>query len=153
MVSEEAARTAVASVGEAVKGGARILVGGTAVGSVMQPTVLTDVTVSMDVCAKEAFAPLVVIFKYRDFKEVVDEINSSEYGLQAGLFTNRMDDIFYAYNHIECGGVVVNDIPTYRADHQPYGGMKSSGLKREGVRYAIEDMTEIKILSVNLKTR
>ena len=153
MVSEEAAQATMATIQDAVKGGAKIAVGGTAVGSVMQPTVLTDVTATMDVCAKEAFAPLVVIFKYRDFKEVVDEINRSEYGLQAGVFTNRMDDIFYAYKHIECGGVVVNDIPTYRADHQPYGGMKSSGLKREGVRYAIEEMTELKILSVNLRMR
>jgi glyceraldehyde-3-phosphate dehydrogenase (NADP+) len=105
----------------------------------------------MDVCSKEAFAPLAVLFKYRDFKKVVDEINNSDYGLQAGIFTNRLKDIFYAFKHIECGGVVVNDIPTYRADHQPYGGMKSSGLGREGVRYAIEDMTDVKILSVNLK--
>ena len=117
----------------------------------MQPTVLTNVKRSMDVCAKEAFAPLVVVQPYKTFKNVVDEINHSEYGLQAGVFTNRLKDVFYAFKHIECGGVVVNDIPTYRADHQPYGGMKNSGLGREGVRYSIEDMTEIKILSMNLK--
>jgi glyceraldehyde-3-phosphate dehydrogenase (NADP+) len=81
----------------------------------------------------------------------VEEINSSEYGLQAGIFTNRMKDVFFAFKHIDCGGVVVNDVPTYRADHQPYGGTKNSGLKREGVRYSIEDMTELKILSMNLK--
>ena len=88
---------------------------------------------------------------YKNFKKVVDQINNSEYGLQAGIFTNRLKDIFYAFKHIECGGVVVNDIPTYRADHQPYGGMKNSGVGREGVRYAIEDMTDVKILSINLK--
>ncbi len=151
MVSEEAVRNTLETVREAVESGAKILTGGKARNNLMQPTVLTDVKSSMDVCSKEAFAPLAVIRKYRDFKQVVDEINDSEYGLQAGIFTNRMKDVFYAFKHIECGGVVVNDIPTYRADHQPYGGMKNSGMGREGVRYSIEDMTEIKILSMNLK--
>ena len=87
---------------------------------------------------------------YKDFKKVIDEINNSEYGLQAGIFTYRLKDIFYAFKHIECGGVMVNDVPTYRADHRPYG-MKNSGLGREGVRYAIKDMTDVKILSGNLR--
>ncbi|MCK4461001.1 MAG: aldehyde dehydrogenase family protein, partial [candidate division Zixibacteria bacterium] len=151
MVNAEAVRNTMATVREAVAGGAKILVGGKGRGSLMQPTVLTDVKRSMDVCSKEAFAPLVVVQKYKSLKKVVDEINNSEYGLQAGIFTNRMKDVFYAFKYIECGGVVINDIPTYRADHQPYGGMKNSGLGREGVRYSIEDMTEIKILSMNLK--
>ena len=120
-------------------------------GRLFWPTVLTDVKESMDVCSKEAFAPLAVVQKYKTFREVVDRINDSEYGLQAGVFTNRIKDIFYAFKYIDTGGVVINDIPTYRADHQPYGGMKKSGVGREGVRYAIEDMTEIKILSMNLK--
>ena len=106
----------------------------------------------MDVCSEEAFAPIAVVTRYKTFREVVDKINDSEYGLQAGVFTNRMKDIFHAFKYIECGGVVINDVPTYRADHQPYGGMKSSGLGREGVRYSIEDMTELKILSMNLKS-
>jgi len=139
------------TIKDAVAGGAKILTGGKAKGRIFQPTVLTDVQTSMDVCTKEAFAPLAVVSKYKDFAEVVNEINNSEYGLQAGIFTNRMKDIFCAFKNIECGGVVVNDIPTYRADHQPYGGMKNSGLGREGIRYSIEDMTEIKILSMNLK--
>ncbi|UCE25133.1 MAG: aldehyde dehydrogenase family protein [Candidatus Zixiibacteriota bacterium] len=152
MVDEVSVQNTLAIIKDAVKGGARILVGGKARGILMEPTVLTDVKSSMDVCSKEAFAPLAVVSKYRNFKEVVDEINNSEYGLQAGVFTNRMKDVFYAFSNIECGGVVVNDVPTYRADHQPYGGTKNSGLGREGVRYSIEDMTEIKILSMNLKT-
>ncbi len=151
MVNAEAVRNTLATVREAVDGGAKILVGGRGRSSIMQPTVLTDVKRSMDVCSKEAFAPLVVVQQYKSFRKVVDEINNSEYGLQAGIFTNRMRDVFYAFKYIECGGVVINDIPTYRADHQPYGGMKNSGLGREGVRYSIEDMTEIKILSMNLK--
>ena len=153
MVSEKAADESIATINDAVKQGAKILTGGKKSGSVLQPTVLTNVKTSMDVCSKEAFAPLVVVDKYKDFKKVVDEINNSEYGLQAGIFTNRMDDVFYAFKNIEAGGVVVNDIPTYRADHQPYGGVKNSGLGREGIRYTIEDMTEIKILSMNFKTK
>ena len=151
MVNAEAVRNTLATLREAVDGGAEILVGGRGRGSLMQPTVLTDVKRSMDVCSREAFAPLAVVQKYKSFRKVVGEINNSEYGLQAGIFTNRMKDVFYAFKQIECGGVVINDIPTYRADHQPYGGMKNSGLGREGVRYSIEDMTEIKILSMNLK--
>jgi glyceraldehyde-3-phosphate dehydrogenase (NADP+) len=105
----------------------------------------------MAVCSREAFAPLAVIQKYKDFRKVVDEINDSEFGLQAGIFTNRLKDVFYAYKYIDAGGVVINDVPTFRADHQPYGGTKDSGLGREGIRYTIEDMTEIKLLSMNLK--
>ena len=152
MVSADAVKATLETIKQAVAGGAKILTGGTARKNQLRPTVLTDVKTSMDVCSKEAFAPLAVIMKYKNFKSVVDQINNSEYGLQAGIFTNRVKDIFYAYKYIECGGVVINDIPTYRADHQPYGGVKSSGLKREGVRYSIEDMTELKILSMNFKT-
>ena len=151
MVTKEAVKATMGTIRAAISGGSKVLIGGKARKNVIMPTVLTDVKKSMDVCCKEAFAPLVVVQKYRSFKKVVDEINDSVYGLQAGIFTNRMKDVFYAFKHIECGGVVINDIPTYRADHQPYGGMKDSGLGREGIRYSIEDMTEVKILSMNLK--
>ena len=100
-------------------------------------------------CSEEAFAPLAVVLKYRDFGEVVNEINNSLYGLQAGIFTNRLKDVFHAFKYIDAGGIVINDVPTYRADHQPYGGMKDSGMGREGIRYTIEDMTEIKVLVLN----
>ncbi len=153
MVTGSAADETIQTIKDAVKQGAKLVTGGKKNGSVLEPTVLTNVKSSMDVCSKEAFAPLVVVDKYKSFKKVVDEINNSEYGLQAGIFTNRMDDVFYAFKNIEAGGVVVNDIPTYRADHQPYGGVKNSGLGREGIRYTIEDMTEIKILSMNFKTK
>ncbi len=105
----------------------------------------------MAVCSKEAFAPLVTVEKYNKFTDAVKKINDSDFGLQAGVFTNRLDDVFYAYNNIEAGGIVINDVPTFRADQQPYGGMKDSGIGREGIRYTIEDMTEIKVLSMNLK--
>ena len=151
MVDKESVKNSQKMIEQAVSGGAKLLVGGKVRrGRTLEPTVLTDVKISMDVCSKEAFAPLVALFKYRNFKQVVDRVNNSEYGLQAGIFTNRLKDIFFAFKHIECGGVVVNDVPTWRADHQPYGGMKGSGIGREGVRYAIEDMTDIKILSMNL---
>jgi glyceraldehyde-3-phosphate dehydrogenase (NADP+) len=115
----------------------------------MQPTLLADVTPDMAVCRNELFAPVAVISGYRQFDEAVESINDSAFGLQAGIFTNRMNDIFYAFKRIETGGVVVNDVPTYRVDHMPYGGAKDSGMGREGVRYAIEDMTEPKFLALN----
>jgi len=151
MVDKTAAENTLATIKDAVREGARVLTGGKMKGVALEPTVLVNVKTSMDVCSKEAFAPLAVIQKYKTFKQVVADINNSEYGLQAGVFTNRMKDVYYAFKYIECGGVVINDIPTYRADHQPYGGTKNSGLGREGVRYSIEDMTEIKILSLNFK--
>lgn len=152
MVDKESVKNSLKTINDAVKDGAKVITGGKAIkGRLLEPTILTNVHTSMDVCSKEAFAPLAVLFKYKNFKKVVSQINDSEYGLQAGVFTNRLKDIFYAFKHIECGGVVINDIPTYRADHQPYGGMKNSGVGREGVRYAIEDMTDVKILSINLK--
>ncbi len=138
-------------INEAVAGGAKVLAGGKREGGAVLPTILTNVNPDMKVCAMEVFAPLVTVFKYTDFKSAVDKINNSDFGLQAGIFTNRMKDIWYAYERIETGGVVINDVPTYRADHQPYGGMKDSGFGREGIRYSIEDYTEIKILSMNLK--
>jgi len=151
MVDKQSVENSLKMIQDAVKEGAKVVTGGKARGAVMQPTLLTNVKPSMAACSEEAFAPLAVVLKYGEFKEVVAEINNSFYGLQAGIFTNRLKDAFYAFNHIDAGGVVINDVPTYRADHQPYGGMKDSGIGREGIRYTIEDMTEIKILSLNLK--
>ncbi|UCC45866.1 MAG: aldehyde dehydrogenase family protein [Candidatus Zixiibacteriota bacterium] len=151
MVDRKAVDNTMQLVKEAVSEGAKIAVGGKARGACFFPTILTDVKRSMTVCTEEAFAPLAVVQKYKVFRKVVDEINDSAYGLQAGFFTNRLKDIFYAFKYVETGGVVINDIPTFRADHQPYGGTKDSGLGREGIRYSIEDMTELKILSMNLK--
>lgn len=151
MVDRKAVENTMQMIKEATAQGAKLLTGGKARGATLTPTLLTNVKPSMGVCSEEAFAPLAAVLKYRRFPKVVDEINNSEYGLQAGFFTNRMKDIMYAFKYIDCGGVVINDIPTYRADHQPYGGMKDSGLGREGIRYTINDMTEIKILSMNLK--
>ena len=119
-------------------------------GSVVQPTVLSRVTADMKVSCQEVFGPLVTITPYRDFETVLKAVNESDYGLQAGIFTHNIDRIFRAFDQLEVGAVLANEIPTFRADHMPYGGLKDSGIGREGVRYAIEDMTEPKLLVMNL---
>jgi glyceraldehyde-3-phosphate dehydrogenase (NADP+) len=138
-------------VEEAKKEGAKVLTGAKSDGVFFLPTVLTDTKPSMKVCGSEVFAPVVTLEPYDDFEEALSLVNHSLYGLQAGLFTNDIKRIFYAYEELEVGGLVVNDIPTYRVDNMPYGGVKMSGFGREGVRYAIEEMTEMRLLALNLK--
>jgi acyl-CoA reductase-like NAD-dependent aldehyde dehydrogenase len=104
---------------------------------------------SSSVCSKEAFAPLVTIAPVKTFGEAIRKLNDSEYGLQAGVFTNSLEKALAAFENIEVGGVVINDVPTYRIDHMPYGGVKASGLGREGLKYAIEDMTEPRLMIFN----
>lgn len=133
-------------VEEAVSQGAKVLTGGRREKSFFEPTVLTGTRPSMKVCGSELFAPVVTLDPFDGFKEAVLELNSGLYGLQAGIFTNDINRAFYAYNTLDVGGVIINDAPTFRTDNMPYGGVKMSGLGREGVRYAIEEMTEIKIL-------
>lgn len=149
MVDEGSVQKVMAAIRQAQEEGAKILIGGEARKQCMQPTLLTNVKRSSLLCAREAFAPVALVEKYSRFSSAILAVNDSAYGLQAGVFTNRMNHIMQAFQEIECGGVVINDVPTFRADQQPYGGMKNSGLGREGVRYAIEDMTAVKILSVN----
>lgn len=134
---------------EAIKDGAKVLIGGNRNGNFFEPTVLTNTKPSMKVCGEEVFAPLVNVEQYEKFEDAVAMVNNSLYGLQAGIFTRDIKNIFYAYNELEVGGVIVNDIPTYRIDHMPYGGVKMSGFGREGIRYAINEMTELKLLAIN----
>ncbi len=137
-------------VKEAVTGGAQVLIGGERIGDAgYEPTVLTDTTSNMTICAEEAFAPVVILESYVDFKEVIMRVNDSKFGLQTGVFTNALDEMNYAFDALDVGGVIINNVPGFRADHMPYGGVKDSGLGREGVRYAIEDMTERKVLVIN----
>jgi acyl-CoA reductase-like NAD-dependent aldehyde dehydrogenase len=103
----------------------------------------------MNVSCLEVFAPVITIEPYREFAAALERVNASVYGLQAGLFTSQLGLIVQAYEQLEVGGVIVNDVPTYRMDHMPYGGVKSSGFGREGVRYAMEEMTELKLLAIN----
>ncbi|HMJ80629.1 MAG TPA: aldehyde dehydrogenase family protein [Candidatus Dormibacteraeota bacterium] len=146
MVDVAAATRTQAWVDEAVGLGAKVLFGGRAEGSFFPPTVLTETPVEAKVCSNEAFAPLVVAFPFRDFDDAVRQVNDSFYGLQTGVFTNDLAHAWRAFEGLEVGGVIVNDIPTYRVDHMPYGGVKDSGLGREGLRWAIEDMTELRIM-------
>jgi glyceraldehyde-3-phosphate dehydrogenase (NADP+) len=149
MIDDKAAARSQKWIEDAVAAGARVLTGGKAEGRFMQPTIIENAPRESFVCSREAFAPLVTIFKVPSFGKAVEAVNDSIYGLQAGVFTNNLERALYAFEIIEAGGVVLNDVPTYRIDHMPYGGVKSSGLSREGIRYTIEDMTEMKLLVVN----
>jgi acyl-CoA reductase-like NAD-dependent aldehyde dehydrogenase len=146
MVDEDAAGRTQRWVDEAVAMGGRVVIGGKADGLFFPPTILTDVPMTAQVCSNEAFAPLVVAFPFRDFDDAVRQVNDSMFGLQTGVFTNDLRNAWQAFHELEVGGVIVNDIPTYRIDHMPYGGVKDSGLGREGLRWAIEDMTELRIM-------
>jgi len=139
-------------IAEAVSQGARLLLGGKRMGSVLEATVLGHVTPAMKVSCQEVFGPVVTVTPYREFREAIEALNRSDYGLQAGVFTQDIDKIFHAYRRLEVGAVLANEIPTFRADHMPYGGVKDSGIGREGVAAAIEDMTEPRLLVLNLKS-
>jgi glyceraldehyde-3-phosphate dehydrogenase (NADP+) len=137
-------------VREATALGGRVLTGGHRLGACLYaPTVLSDVPESARVCADEAFAPVVVLARFAAFDEALAGVNRSVFGLQAGVFTRDLERALRAFDAIQTGGVIVNDVPTWRIDHMPYGGVKDSGFGREGPRYTIEEMTELKLLVVN----
>lgn len=148
MIDEDAALKTEKWVDEAVKMGARVLCGGRREGNFYLPTMLTDVPPQARVSCAEVFAPVVVLEKYNLFEDAVEKVNDSDFGLQAGVFTKDIDKAFRAFNKIDVGGVIINDIPTYRVDNMPYGGVKDSGFGREGVKYAMEEMTELKVMVV-----
>ena len=150
LIDEGAAKRVEAWVQEAVKGGAKVRVGGKRQGSVVEATLLTDVTPQMKVSCQEVFGPVVTVSPYVKFEDALTGINDSPYGLQAGVFTRDIKKAFQSFRDLDVGTVLINEIPTFRADHMPYGGVKDSGLGREGLRYAIEEMTEIKLLVLNL---
>ena len=150
MIEEAEAARVDAWVKEAVAAGARVLTGGKRLGGAFYaPTVLTHVPVDAKVCREEVFAPLVGVFPFTNFGDALTEVNRSSFGLQAGVFTSNLDHTLQAFDGIDAGGVIVNDVPTWRIDHMPYGGVKDSGLGREGPRYTIEEMTEPKLLVIN----
>ena len=146
MVDAAAAGRTQRWVDEAIALGGKALLGGTADGTYFPPTILTEVPDTAQVCSNEAFAPLVVAFPFSDLDEAIRRVNDSMFGLQTGVFTNDLAGAWRSFAELEVGGVIVNDIPTYRIDHMPYGGVKDSGLGREGLRYAMDDMTEIRIM-------
>ena len=151
MIDENAAKKAESWVKEAVDNGATVLYGGGRDGQMLEATVITGTDPEMRVVSEEIFAPVVVVEKFTDFAEAVDMANNSKYGLQAGVFTRDLANMNYAAENLEYGGVIVNDVPTFRVDNMPYGGSKDSGFGREGVRYAMEEMSEIRLIVVSDK--
>lgn len=151
LIRESDAIRASQWIEEAVRSGARLLVGGKRNGPLLEPTVLTGTRPDMKVNCQEIFGPVVTVESYDDFHAAVRQINNSPYGLQAGIFTRDVKLLFNAYEELEVGGVIAGDVPAFRIDHMPYGGVKDSGLGREGLRYAIEEMTEPKLLVMNLR--
>jgi acyl-CoA reductase-like NAD-dependent aldehyde dehydrogenase len=149
MITAEAAEKAEGWVTEAAENGAEILCGNTRDGALLDATVVTGTNPEMRVVAEEIFAPVAAVEKFGDFEEAVDLSNQTRYGLQAGVFTNDLRRMNYAAEHLEYGGVVINDVPTFRVDNMPYGGIKDSGFGREGVRYAMEEMSEIRLIVVH----
>ncbi len=148
LINEQAANRVETWIQEAVSHGAKIETGGSRHGTVMEPTALTNVSPHMKVCCEEIFGPVVTISAYTKLQDALELMNSSPFGMQAGIFTSNIDSMYQAYDRLEVGAVLVNEIPTFRADHMPYGGIKQSGLGREGVRYAIQELTEPKLLIV-----
>jgi glyceraldehyde-3-phosphate dehydrogenase (NADP+) len=134
---------------EAIAGGAQVLAGGERDGNIWQPTVLASLQEDMNISCQEAFGPFVGLYSYTDVMDAIRRVDQSDFGLQAGMFTNDVNLIQTAFNEIEVGGLMINDVSTFRVDHMPYGGVKASGFGREGLRYAIEEMTEMKLLMVN----
>lgn len=151
MIREADAKRALNWVDEAISGGARLLCGGERKGPLLYPTVLTCTSPKMRVNCQEIFAPVATIEPYTDFDNAVELVNDSSFGLQTGIFTRDAALLFRAYEELNVGGVIAGDIPTWRVDHMPYGGVKDSGTGREGVRYTIEEMTEPKLLVMNLR--
>lgn len=146
MIDEANAKRVEAWVNEAVEAGAKILLGGKRDGAFYPATVLTETNRTMKVNCEEVFGPVVVIEPYEHFENAIAHINDTKFGLQAGIFTNDISEMDKAFKEIEAGGVILNDVPTFRVDHMPYGGIKDSGLGREGVKYAMMDMMEARIL-------
>jgi acyl-CoA reductase-like NAD-dependent aldehyde dehydrogenase len=149
MIDPTAAERVEEWVNEAQKDGAAVLTGGTRKGNLWQPTVLAEIQPSMRVSCQEVFAPLVGLYRYSDIREAIAAVDNSDFGLQAGLFTNDLKIVKQAFDDIEVGGLMVNDVSTFRIDHMPYGGVKQSGFGREGLRYAMEEMSELKLLTFN----
>ncbi len=148
MITEEDAERVVDWIQEATNAGAEVLIGGQREGPVVRPAVLTGVPDDCKLHREEVFGPVVIVETFNDFDQALERMNGSRYGLQAGLFIRDIGKVHKAWNRLEVGGVIINDVPAFRIDHMPYGGVKDSGLGREGIRFAIEDMTEIRLLAI-----
>lgn len=135
-------------IDKAEKKGAKVLIGGTLQGVLFEPTLLENVDTKLEVYKDEAFGPVAILEKYKDFEQGIATINQSRFGLQAGVYTQNLNKMLYAWDHLHVGGVIINDVPTFRVDNMPYGGVKDSGLGREGIHSAIRDMQEERLLAI-----
>ncbi len=149
IISEADAARIEEWIGEAVRHGAKVLCGGRRDGVFVEATYLENVKPDDRLSSHEVFGPVATVEPFTDFKDAVAKVNASRYGLQAGVFTKNLDHAFYAWNELEVGGVVINDVSSFRVDSMPYGGVKDSGFGREGIRYAMEEMTEIRLMVLN----
>ncbi len=148
MISEKEATRLDGWIQAAVADGAVLLCGGKRDGVMLEATLLKDTPKNTDVVRQEAFGPVAVLSRFSDFDAALEEVNDSMFGLQTGIFTRDLYKAHKAWNELEVGGVVIGDVPSWRVDHMPYGGVKESGLGREGIRFAIEDMTEIRLMVI-----
>ncbi|WDD92967.1 aldehyde dehydrogenase family protein [Burkholderia sp. FERM BP-3421] len=148
MISESESRRLSGWMDAAVAAGAKIVAGGKVDGAMFEATLLEQVGREQDLYRKEAFGPVAILERFSDFDEALARVNDSDFGLQAGVFTDSLAHAQRAWDELEVGGVVINDVPSFRVDNMPYGGVKDSGLGREGIRYAIEDMTELRLMVV-----
>jgi acyl-CoA reductase-like NAD-dependent aldehyde dehydrogenase len=148
LITESDAKRLESWIQEAIAAGGRVLCGGKREGAMLSPTLLENVPPQLPVCAEEAFGPVAVLSRFTNFEQALRDVNASRYGLQAGLFTRDLPRAMRAWDELEVGAVVINDIPSWRVDHMPYGGVKDSGFGREGIRCAIEDMTEPRLLVI-----
>ena len=148
MISEKEATRLHSWVEEAVAAGGTLLCGGNREGAMLEATLLENVSKEQSICTQEAFGPVAVLSSFDDFEAALDEVNDSTFGLQAGIFTRDIHKAYRAWDKLDVGGVVIGDIPSWRVDNMPYGGVKDSGLGREGISFAIEDMTEIRNLVI-----
>ena len=151
MITEQEAIRIETWVGEAVRQGANLLCGGKRVGSLYEPTVLENVTSEMKVDSNEVYAPVVSLYRISSLEQAIEKANEVPYGLHAAIFARDVDVAFQAAYQLDAGGIVVNDSTDYRLDSMPFGGVKYSGLGREGVKYALMEMTEPKVVCFNLK--
>jgi acyl-CoA reductase-like NAD-dependent aldehyde dehydrogenase len=149
MISGRETDRALAWIEEAKAAGASIITGGTVRDGILEPTVITNASPEMKVSCREVFAPIVILNPVSSLEEAFERVNDSRYGLQAGIYTNNIHAALRAAEVLHVGGVIINDIPTFRVDHMPYGGVKESGTGREGVKYAVEEMTELKLVVLN----
>jgi acyl-CoA reductase-like NAD-dependent aldehyde dehydrogenase len=151
MISDKDTDRALSWIHKAVEKGASLAAGGQVKKGTLEPSILLNVPLNQEVSCEEVFAPVVHVNSFGDFSEAINMVNQSKYGLQAGVFTKDVNKAFKAARELYVGGVMVNDIPTFRVDNMPYGGVKMSGMGREGIKYAVEEMTELKFVSFKLE--